>query len=265
MRLAKPYIIGVSSQKGGVGKTTISVNLAVALKSFRYKVLLIDSDTSNPSVGVHLGLERANVGYRDLIYDKVDLNEAIAVHASTGLHVIPGTLSSKPFAPPLDKIQKLGKRMGGVNYDFVIFDIAPGFVEGDLSSYYNEALILTTPEMSACTSSLRLAHEYDQIKVPHNLVVNRIKNRRYEISIAEIEEIYEKKVLGQIPEDEIVPMSIAEHIPAYLVKPSSRFSIGVRGITRNYMYAVSPQYAAKSIAPPSGGIIAFLKRLLGLR
>ena len=262
MQLGKPYVIGVSSQKGGVGKTTISVNLAVALKGFNYRVLLIDSDTTNPSVGVHLGMESANLGYRDVMYEKIAINDAIAVHGATGLHVIPGTLSSKPFVPPLEKIQKLGRKITYLNYDFVIFDIAPGFVEGDLSSYYNEALILTTPEISACTSSLRLAHEYDQIKVKHNLVVNRIKNKKYEISIGEIEEIYERKVLGEIPEDEIVPASIAEHIPAYLISPSSKFAVGIRSIARNYITTGSgrPGVAVAS-GQAFGGIIAFLKRL----
>ena len=148
----------------------------------------------------------------------------------------------------------------------MIFDIAPGFVEGDLSSYYNEALILTTPEISACTSSLRLAHEYDQIKVKHNLVVNRIKNKRYEISISEIEEIYEKRIIGQIPEDEIVPASIAEHIPAYLISPSSKFSVSIRSIARNYIITGSGQQGAGAALSAalsttfSGGIIASLRR-----
>ncbi len=260
MQLAKPYIIGVSSQKGGVGKTTVSVNLAVALESFNYKVLLIDSDTTNPSVGVHLGLERANTGFRDVIYGKAELNDAIVVHSATGLHILPGTLSTKPFVPPLEKIERLGKMIKNANYDFVIFDIAPGFVEGDLSTFYNEALILTTPEMSACTSSLRLAHEYDQIKVKHNLVVNRIRNKRYEISMGEIEEIYEKRVLAEIPEDDAVPTSIAEHIPAYLAAPRSRFAITVRNIARNYITDVSVERQK----PAGNGLWAYLKSLFGI-
>lgn len=265
VHLGKPYIIGVSSQKGGVGKTTISVNLSVALKSFNYRVLLIDSDTANPCIGVHLGLEKANIGYRDVIYDKADINDAIAVHGATGLHILPGTISSKPFTPPLENIQKFGRKIESLNYDFVIFDIAPGFVEGDLSSYYNEALILTTPEMSACTSSLRLAHEYDQIKVKHNLVVNRIRNKKYEISIGEIEEIYEKKVLGEIPEDEVVPISISEHIPAYLVSPSSKFAVGIRGIARNYIAGTDVSLMNQRTAGFGSGIVQFLKRLFGIR
>ena len=43
-----------------------------------------------------------------------------------------------------------------MNYDFVVFDTAPGFVEEDLSNYYNGALIVTTPDMASCTSSIRL-------------------------------------------------------------------------------------------------------------
>ncbi len=261
--LSKPYILGVSSQKGGVGKTTISVNLSIALKSFNYKVLLVDSDTTNPSIGFHLGLERVNIGYRDVLYDKAELTDAIAVHGATGLHVLPGTINSKPFTPSATNIQKLGNKMMKSNYDFIIFDTAPGFVEEDLSSYYNEALILTTPEMSACTSSIRLAHEYDQIKVKHNLIVNRIKNRKYEISIGEIEDIYEKRVTGAIPEDEIVPISVSEHIPAYVVSPNSRFSSSIRNVARKY--ASGSESHSTPASARGGGILGFLRRLFRWR
>lgn len=260
MRLGKPYIIGVSSQKGGVGKTTISVNLSLALKAFNYRVLLIDSDTSNPSIGLHLGLERVNIGYLDVLYDKADLSDAIAVHSSTGLHVLPGTINAKPFRSSSANIEKFGNRIMKINYDFVIFDTAPGFFEEDMSSYYNEALIVTTPEMSACTSSIRLAHEYDSIKVGHNLVVNRIKNKRYEISMGEIADAYGKKPLGAIPEDEIVPISISEHIPAYVVGPHSKFVTGIKGLSRNYASGTTTRNANYV---KEQGFWAFLKRLFG--
>lgn len=260
--MGKPFIIGVSSQKGGVGKTTISVNLAVALKALNYRVLIVDSDTTNPSVGVHLGLARVNIGYRDVLYEKADLSDAIAVHSATGLHVLPGTINSKPFSPSAANIQKLANKIAKSNYDFVVFDTAPGFVEEDLSTYYNEALIVTTPEMSACTSSMRLAQEYDQVKVKHNLVVNRIKNRKYEISIPEIQEIYERKVLAAIPEDDIVPISVSEHIPAFIVSPGSKVSVGIRSIAKKYASGGNSTSVSKQ---ESSGILEFLRRLFGLR
>ena len=50
-----PYIIRISSQKGGVGKTTIAVNLGVILSLFKYKTLVVDCDAANPTVGFHWG------------------------------------------------------------------------------------------------------------------------------------------------------------------------------------------------------------------
>ena len=55
-------IIGVMSQKGGVGKTTIAVNLAVMLRLKGYETLIVDLDTSNPSVGIHLGMHESEDG-----------------------------------------------------------------------------------------------------------------------------------------------------------------------------------------------------------
>jgi septum site-determining protein MinD len=259
--VSKPYVIGVSSQKGGVGKTTVSVNLAIALRSFNYKVLLIDGDVTNPSIGFHMGLDHAKVGYRDLLYDKAELNDVVMVHKSSGLHVIPGTLNTKKFAPTKGNISKLGNKLSKSKYDFIIFDTAPGFVEEDLSAYYNEALILTTPEMTACASSLRLAHEYDKVKVKHNLVVNRVKNKSYEISIKEIEEISKGKVVGSIPEDEIVPVSVSEHRPAYTVGPNSNFSRSVNKIARKY--GSGSDKTQSNASKQENGFVMFLKRLFG--
>ncbi len=258
--MGNPYVIGVSSQKGGVGKTTISVNLAVVLRSFNYKVLLIDSDTTNPCIGLHMGLEQANIGYMDVLSERADLNDAIAIHGTTGLHVLPGTLSARRL-PVHAKVAKFLTDIRKGNYDFVIFDTAPGFVEDDLSRYYDEALILTTPDMPACTSSIRLAQKYDQIGVKHNIVVNRIRNKRYEISVGEIEEIYEKRVRGAIPEDDVVPISVSEHIPAYVISPNSRFSVTVRAIARKYASRDSRLTAGFESSGIMARIVQFLRRL----
>ncbi|MDE1871673.1 MAG: MinD/ParA family protein [Candidatus Micrarchaeota archaeon] len=263
--MRNPYIIGISSQKGGVGKTTISVNLSVALRSLNYRVLLIDADTTNPSVGFHMGLDKANTGYRDVVYGRANLRDAIAIHSPTGLHVLPGTLNTKQFSPPSSRIDSLGGALRNSNYDFIMFDTAPGSVELDISKYYDEALILTTPEMSACTSSMRLANRYNQMKIIHNLAVNRVRNKRYEISLEEIEEIYEKKVRGTLPEDDIVPISISQHIPAYVLGPDSRFSKGIRSMAKKYASSDSRLTMGFEDMGVRARIASFLKRLFGLR
>ncbi|MDE1865701.1 MAG: AAA family ATPase [Candidatus Micrarchaeota archaeon] len=243
-----PYIVRISSQKGGVGKTTIAVNLATVLSMLDYKVLLVDADYANPSVGFHLGLENVNRGFADIGAKRVDPKSVIVTHAPTGMHVIPGRVGGKVVYPSISQIEWQFKILREENYDFAIVDTAPGilpFVENVYLKNYDEAVIVTTPEMASCTSAIRLAHVYDTLGLKHSLVVNRMRNKRYEISIQEIEESYEGSVTGAVPEDEIVPLSIAEHIPAYLLNQRCGFSEGVSRASKRYAARVGGRYASK--------------------
>lgn len=217
-----------------MGKTTTAVNLAAMLSLSDYKVLLVDCDTANPSVGIHLGMEHANVGYRDVVYDKASLADATAFHAPTGLKVLPGTVGAYAFTPEPSRLQSFIEMISNTKNDFVILDTAPGFTMEEPYKYYSEALLITTPEMTACTSIMRLARLYTKNQLKHNLVINRIKNRRYEFSIEEIEDMYENKTISILPEDEVVPMSISQHIPACLAYPRSNFALAVRELARRY-------------------------------
>lgn len=75
--MVKSYVLKVVSQKGGVGKTTMAVNLATALALSNYKVLLFDADFANPSVGFHLGMYDVNAGASDVASGKTSLRNAI--------------------------------------------------------------------------------------------------------------------------------------------------------------------------------------------
>ena len=232
--MQRPRIIGVISQKGGVGKTTVAVNLAVALRMMNYKVLLLDGDTSNPTIGISLGMEEANIGYKDLVSKKTKVDKLISIHAASGLHVIPGTLHTKPFVPTKAQIKRLHGEIAASGYDFVIIDSSPGYYTDYEFSFWDDGLVVSTPDMTAITSCLRLERSFKKVKTKCDLVLNMVRGRRYELRADEIEEAWGDRILGSLPYDDSVSAAAAERIPAYLSGKSSPFSKSMRTLAGKY-------------------------------
>jgi len=239
-----PYLIRVSSQKGGVGKTTIAVNLSVALQLKGYRVLLIDGDTVNPSIGFHLGIEDANVGVREFLTGKVKLVNARVVHAPSGLHVVPGVLADDEYMVDTEMMKRFVSTVKGSDYHFVIVDTTPGYSVRDMGKYYDEALLVSTPEMSSVANIVRLATWFDRMNLKHSLVLNKVRKKRYELHDREIEEMYENRITAHLPDDDIVPLSIEAHIPAYMYSKRSAFSKAVAN--------TSSIFAAKAVSAGAG-------------
>jgi len=229
-----PYIIRVSSQNGGVGKTTVAVNLAIALQEKGYRTLLIDADTSNPSVGFHLGMTNVNTGFKHMLSKETKLKDVISIHAPSGLHVICGVIGSKPFSLDKENIKTIYSKMKNTNYAFIIIDTQPGYSIDYMAKIYDEALLVTTPEIPAVASVIRLANSFDKIHLKHYLVINKLGRYKYDIHPREIEETYGGKAIGMLPEDEIVPVSIAEHIPAVMLDKKARFSRAIMYLADSY-------------------------------
>ncbi len=265
--MADPYIIRIASQKGGVGKTTVAVNLGVILSLLGHKVLIVDCDAANPTLGFHLGMNQANIGYKEVLTEKATINEAIAMHGPSGLRVLPGTIGPYSFVPTPEQNLKFLQTLSKTKYEFIILDTSPGFSFNEPLVFYSEALLITTPESSACTSVMRLARVYTEEKLKHNLVINRIKNTKYEFSVEEIEDMYENRAIGAIPEDEIVPLSVSEHIPAYLINPRANFSRNIKILARRYSSRIGTiaegEPGERGAGTGSGGIMGTFKRLLG--
>ena len=165
--MPNPFILRVSSQKGGVGKSVIATNLAAALKVLGYKVLLIDADFTNPSIGVYLGIEDVNIGFKEVLTNRTEIRRAIVPHYATGLSVIPGTISSKQFMPTKNQIDGAIIKLRQLNFDFIIIDTQPGFTVPETFKIYNEAIIVVTPDMTSVLSAVKLAHMYDNARVKH--------------------------------------------------------------------------------------------------
>ncbi len=256
-----PYIIKVSSQKGGVGKSTISVNLASILQDLGNDVLIIDFDIANPSVGFHLGIENQNMGVSDVIQKGIKLEHAIMPHNPTGLHVLPGNILANIKELNNAQIQKFMSDIKKLKYDFIIFDTAPGYLVPDFTSACDEAIIITTPEISSCTSSMRLIANYRKHNLKSQILINRVKNRNYEIHTREIEEMFKMKAISVINEDEIVPESIAMHMPAVIYKPKSNFSKSMADLGRFFSLDHKMDYQYNKKNGVRQGIWEIIKQL----
>lgn len=230
----KPYIIRVSSYKGGVGKTTIAVNLAVALQRRGYSTLIMDVDTTNPSVGIHLGMSNANIGAREFMSGKATMEQATSIHGATGLKVICGALKEPSYFPKPEWVSHGYGQLEKSRYQFIILDSAPGFTPIQLTKFVDEAIIVSTPDMPSLTSAVKLEDFYNKHHMKHKLIVNRTDDKRYEVHPKEIREIYEGGILGFLPEDEIVPKSIGTHIPAILLSKRALFSRALLEVAEGY-------------------------------
>ncbi len=125
-------IVAIANQKGGVGKTTTSVNLAASLGVLEKKVLLIDADPqANATSGLGLDVETVEIGTYQLLEHTSTPKEAIIKTETPNLDIIPAHIDLVAIEIELvDKDQReymLKKAIKDIkdDYDFILIDCAP--------------------------------------------------------------------------------------------------------------------------------------------
>lgn len=238
-------IISITSGKGGVGKTSISVNLAATLAKENKRVLVIDADLGLSNVEIMLGVTPSYT-LRDVIKLRKDIEDVI-INGPFNIDFISGgngflelaELSDIDREEILLKIQKLDEL-----YDIIIIDTGAG-ISKNVTAFLeisDEVLVVTTSEPTALTdaySIIKVLHEA-QLKQQMGLVINRVKNKNEYQQASDILINTAKKFLGEhiknvgyVYEDPNVRKTIYKKTPFVIYYPDSKASECVRQIIKN--------------------------------
>lgn len=248
---SSPVIFCISSGKGGVGKTSFSVNFAAALAGLGRRVLLIDGDLGLANVDVLLGLDvRRNL--RATIEEGSDPAELL-LEAAPGLLVLPASSGVPEMANLTPQEQAyLTAALDSIIacYDFVLVDTAAGL--GDSVLWFNnwarENIVILSPDPASMTDA------YALIKVLHSrydknhfhLLINGARSAReageaFDTMSRVLMRFLKIKPrhLGTVPHDLVVGQALRRQKPFMLTDPGSRAGRAVSRIAERTVSAAA--------------------------
>lgn len=232
-------VVTVTSGKGGVGKTTTTANLGVALARLNKKVVVIDADIGLRNLDVVMGLENRIVyDLVDVIEGRCKLRQAMIKHKQfPELYLIPAAQTrDKSAVSPADMIQICTQLRP--EFDFILIDSPAGIERGFRNAIApaDEVLIVTNPEVSAVRDADRIIGLIEaENKGPGQLILNRVKidmiRKGEMLSATDVTDILAIRIIGIVPEDENVIPASNSGIPVTL-NENSRAGVAFRNIAR---------------------------------
>jgi ATP-binding protein involved in chromosome partitioning len=171
------HLIAIGSGKGGVGKTTISVNLSVAMASLGYRVGLMDADVYGPNVPLMMGLRAAPRS----VDERIQPLEKFGLKMMSMGFLNPGDKPLVWRGPMLHSvIQQFLRGVDWGELDYLIIDLPPGTGDVQLSLIQTApltgAVVVTTPSDVSLEDARKAVNMFEQVRVP---LLGMVENMSY--------------------------------------------------------------------------------------
>ena len=260
-------VITVTSGKGGVGKSSVALNTAIALSRRGRRVLIIDSDFGFSNIDVMLGV-KTKYDLLDVIERNMDIHDVIE-HGLEGVQFISGgsgvyeltKLSEDQLMVIVDNLKKLEDVA-----DTIIFDTGAGVSDNILRLVYasHETLLVTTPEPTAVVDAYALIKIIsEQVRnAAVSLIINKVSSMGEALSVMDcLVRVAEKNVdvhikkLGCISHDASMQKAIRIQVPMLVSYPHCTASVDIDNI-------ISKLLNTSEKEPGRSGIRSFLERFL---
>jgi flagellar biosynthesis protein FlhG len=241
---SKPLTLCVTSGKGGVGKTSFTVNFAIALTRNDSRVLVVDGDMGLANVDVMLRLSvKQNI--RDLLESGADPHQAL-IFARPNLAVLPGSSGVPEMVSLGDNQQKrLAAFINDVaaDFDYVLIDTAAGI--GSSVIWYNRFcdhnIFILSPDPTSMTDAYALIKllSRDHGVNRFNLVLNMVREPREGThAVDTIKKVTQRFLnlelshLGTIPDDKAVKKAVLDQVPFIEQTPGSKAARAIHDLSQ---------------------------------
>ena len=207
-------IIAIANQKGGVGKTTTTVNLSAGIAANDKKVLLVDCDPQgNATSGFGINKSTINSTVYDVLINNVEAKYALQM-TNYGVTVLPSSINlagaEVELVNAIARESKLRHALDPLrsDYDYILIDCPAGIEQGFKTAIAaaDTALVVTMPEIAAVRDADKIIGELGRAdKENIKLIVNRIRPSMVEngemLGMDDINDILSLDCIGQVPDD----------------------------------------------------------------
>ncbi len=251
----KGRLVTVFSAKGGVGKTTVATNLAVALSGMQMRVCLVDLDLAFGDVGITLQLpvkhSIADVPTSLERLDPKDLEPLLATYSDT-LSALLAPSSAEPNDGGVRAIVGAILATLKQSFDYVVVDTPPAFEDHVLQAFDESDLLflVLTPDITALKNLKLTMQMLDLLNYPgteSRIVLNRADSS-VGLSGADVERTLKGKIFASIPSSQEVPLSINQGKPIVTATPEHPVSRAFRRMARDCIAQI-PNAAARTATP----------------